>query len=108
MQAKKEAGGWTHIDVRTPNEYEVGRPAGTVNVPFMVPGESGMSHNPTFVADFSAAVPGKDANIIVSCQSGGRSAMAVKVLAEQGYENLVDQKGGFFAWSADKNLPVES
>ncbi|OGX61055.1 MAG: hypothetical protein A2189_00665 [Paenibacillus sp. RIFOXYA1_FULL_44_5] len=42
----------------------------------------------------------KDAEIIVVCQSGGRSSMASEFLAEKGF-NVVNMVGGMMGWVGD-------
>lgn len=64
----------------------------------------GMTRVPTFVGDIEAKY-GKTDNLLVSCQSGKRSAMAVAALTEAGFENLADVEGGFMAWESE-GLPV--
>mgnify|MGYP000559021249 CR=1 FL=1 len=40
----------------------------------------------------------KSAAIIVYCKTGGRSALATKVLQDLGYNNVTSLQGGFDAW----------
>jgi rhodanese-related sulfurtransferase len=47
----------------------------------------------------------KAKNVVVYCDSGVRSARAVRKLREQGFEQVFNLKGGLAAWRAD-NLPV--
>ena len=47
-----------------------------------------------------------DARIIVTCASGGRSALAVETLQRRGYRNAAPLDGGMTAWLA-QGLPVE-
>jgi molybdopterin/thiamine biosynthesis adenylyltransferase len=44
--------------------------------------------------------PQRDTPIVVSCQSGARSAFAAKALGELGYEDVRSLKGGFSGWKA--------
>jgi rhodanese-related sulfurtransferase len=45
-------------------------------------------------------LPAKDAAIVLYCRSGSMSTTAAKVLASQGYTNLMELDGGFNAWKA--------
>ncbi|MBL8815525.1 MAG: MBL fold metallo-hydrolase [Planctomyces sp.] len=48
----------------------------------------------------------RDQPLIVHCQSGARSAIAVSLLQAAGFTRLVNMTGGFLAWTAT-GLPVE-
>lgn len=50
----------------------------------------------------------KDAEIICMCRSGGRSAQATRFLANQGFSNVKNLKGGINKWAKeiDNSLPV--
>ena len=85
----------TYLDVRTVKEFEASRPAGSRNIPFLISDENGdWLKNADFlqvvVANFE-----KNAKLVVSCQSGGRSKMAQGVLKNAGFTNLVNMLGGF-------------
>jgi adenylyltransferase/sulfurtransferase len=43
----------------------------------------------------------RDADIVVYCRSGSRSAWAVRLLQERGYEKVLNLKGGVLAWRED-------
>jgi rhodanese-related sulfurtransferase len=49
----------------------------------------------------------QDHPVIVHCAGGYRSAIAVSLLQQQGYENVLDLVGGFKAWETS-NLPVRT
>lgn len=49
---------------------------------------------------FVAALPDKDVPIVIYCRSGGMSSQMAPALAELGYTNLFELKGGYNAWSA--------
>ncbi len=40
----------------------------------------------------------KDKPVIIQCRSGKRSAQAVKMLENEGYDNLYNLEGGILAW----------
>lgn len=46
-----------------------------------------------------------DKRIILQCASGGRSALAVKMLKQMGYNNVAHLDGGLKAWK-EAGLPV--
>jgi molybdopterin/thiamine biosynthesis adenylyltransferase/rhodanese-related sulfurtransferase len=58
-------------------------------------------------ADPAAALPDRDAQILVICQSGGRSLQATKALQARGYTNVYSVVGGTTRWIAE-GLPVTS
>ncbi|HSE39441.1 MAG TPA: rhodanese-like domain-containing protein [Acidobacteriota bacterium] len=84
-----------YLDVRTTQEFDQGHPLRAVNIPIMsmVPG-MGMVPNAEFVSVVEANIP-KDANVLVGCKSGGRSARAVEILSQLGFQNLANVRSGF-------------
>lgn len=81
-----------------------------MNVPYLNASASGMTPNPEFLSCIAAIADplgGKDAKLIISCQSGKRSAAAAAALEKDGYTNLADVEGGYSAWASDESLPVE-
>lgn len=87
--------GWVLIDVRTVQEFEQGRPAGAVNVPLTIAGPAGMAYNPGFV-DSVKGLAEPATGIIFTCATGNRSMQACQIMAEEGYADLVNLRGGFF------------
>ncbi|MEO2136924.1 MAG: rhodanese-like domain-containing protein [bacterium] len=87
--------GYKYLDVRSRPEFDQGHPTGAWNVPLLNAGPGGrMQAN----ADFLAVVKSNfatDAKLLVGCKSGGRSARAAEMLADVGYSELVDVRGGF-------------
>lgn len=65
-----------------------------------------MQANPDFLAEVRKSFPPAGAKLVVGCKSGRRSAAACALLAEHGYDGLVDQTGGWDGWVA-AGLPVE-
>uniref|UniRef100_A0ACD5UAJ0 Uncharacterized protein n=1 Tax=Avena sativa TaxID=4498 RepID=A0ACD5UAJ0_AVESA len=97
--------GHHYLDVRTEGEFGgAGHPAGAVNVPYMYSTGSGMSKNSRFV-DQVSAIFGRDAEIIIGCQSGRRSLMAAAELCSAGFTAVTDIAGGFSDWT-ENGLPV--
>lgn len=80
------------VDVRSEDEFRSGHVPGAVCFP-LDKIESGQ-----------VSVP-KDRLVILSCQSGKRSARARELLHARGYDNLLEMEGGFSAW-AGAGLPV--
>ncbi len=68
------------IDVREPNEYASGHIIGALNIP------------PAILMAGSELLSGvsADAEIIVYCLSGSRSAVSINVLQAMGYNNVIN------------------
>ncbi|RLA23608.1 MAG: rhodanese-like domain-containing protein [Gammaproteobacteria bacterium] len=79
------------LDVREPAEFAAGQIPNAVNIPRGVL-EFQIGNHPDFTGQHAA-------NIIVCCQSGGRSALATESLHKLGYTNAVSLAGGYKAWS---------
>lgn len=73
------------LDVRTENEWEQKRIAGSVNIPL------------NRLAERSGELP-HDRPIVVHCGTGYRSSIATSLLQGQGFGNTIDLVGGFNAW----------
>ena len=86
--------GAIYVDVRTPEEFALGHPAGAVNLPVMLLGAGGMRPNADF-ARVAEKVLARDVPLIVGCKSGQRSAMACQVLDQLGFPDTVNVAGGF-------------
>ena len=91
------------IDVRTPEEYAfVGHPEMVWNVPlFFVTywrkdgkTEHGVKKNPDFVSEVGKFAD-QTHTLLVACRSGGRSAMAVNMLAAAEFTNVYNIVDGF-------------
>lgn len=82
------------LDVREPHEYETARIEGSTLIPL---GELG---------ERKGELP-KDRKIAVHCKSGGRSAKAVGLLREAGFQDVWNVAGGIGAWSdeIDPSVP---
>lgn len=74
------------IDVRQPGEYQNGHIPGAKLAPLgeLVSGQVELN---------------KSKPVIVYCHSGGRSAAAAGWLVEQGFEKVLDIRGGFSSWN---------
>ena len=75
------------VDVRDRNEWDEGHVPGALHVP-----------RGNLESRIEGAVPDRDAQIVVYCASGARSAFAAKALAELGYEEVSSLAGGFNEW----------
>ena len=65
------------VDVRSPEEFSSGSVKGAVNIP--------LDNLQQQLGKFK-----KKQNIVVFCRSGNRSNMAKSVLAQNGFQNVVD------------------
>ncbi len=74
------------LDVRTKEEFDAGHIAGAILVP-----------NETIFDEQPGLLPDLDAEILVYCRSGNRSAQAANKLIAIGYTNVVDF-GGIVDW----------
>jgi rhodanese-related sulfurtransferase len=79
-----ESAGFTLIDVREQNEYEICEIGGTL-VPL------GTVSNR--LVEFK-----RETHIVVHCRSGVRSAKAVEIMRAAGFENVWNVHGGILAW----------
>lgn len=76
------------LDVRTPQEYAAGH----------IPNSTLVPH--TDIRARAAELPADKATpIFVYCRSGNRSTAASETLAELGYTNIVNMRGGFPDWA---------
>jgi molybdopterin/thiamine biosynthesis adenylyltransferase/rhodanese-related sulfurtransferase len=77
----------TFLDVREPDEYTQGTIPGSVHIP-----------RGQLETNIDGRIPDRDAEIVVYCAGGTRSAFAAKTLQELGYTNVVNMLGGFNRW----------
>ena len=92
MQKVPEA---VYMDVRSIPEFERGHPSGAINIPLLhlQPG-MGLTPNPDFAAVVEANLT-RDAEVLIGCKTGVRSAQACQILESLGYKNVVNVRGGF-------------
>ncbi len=84
------AKGEVHVlDVRRPDERARGHIPGSLHVPLaeLIKGEANLP---------------ADRPLLVHCQTGARSALAVGLLSARGMRDLIDLEGGFSAWEKDE------
>ena len=75
------------LDVREPHEYEVAN-IGARLIP--------LGELPQRLVELN-----QNDNVAVHCKTGGRSARAVKLMQEAGFQNVYNVKGGITAWSEE-------
>jgi rhodanese-related sulfurtransferase len=83
------------IDVREDNEYAAGHASGARHLGRGV-----------IERDIVAAIPDKNAVIVLYCGGGYRSALAADNLQKMGYSNVWSMDGGWKAWK-EAGAPVD-
>jgi rhodanese-related sulfurtransferase len=83
------------IDVREDNEWEAGHAAGAEHFGRGI-----------IERDIEEAVAEKDAELILYCGGGYRSALAADNLQRMGYTNVFSMAGGWKAWK-ESGAPVD-
>ena len=83
------------IDVREDHEWEAGHAQGAEHIGRGI-----------IERDIERAIPDKQAEIILYCGGGYRSALAADNLQRMGYSNVHSMKGGWRAWQ-EAGLPTE-
>jgi len=71
------------LDVRTQEEYDSGHIKGAINIDF---------RGPDFISKIGEL--DKSKTYFVYCRSGNRSASAVEIMKENGFNNIVELEGG--------------
>ncbi len=94
-QRKLESGKATLIDVREESEWAAGHARGAQHM-----GKGVIER------DIEQRVPDKNAELILYCGGGFRSALATDNLQKMGYTNVASMAGGWRAWQA-AGAPVE-
>jgi rhodanese-related sulfurtransferase len=92
---KLETGKAKVIDVREESEWAAGHARGAEHM-----GKGVIER------DIEARVPDKNAEIILYCGGGFRSALSADNLQKMGYKNVTSMAGGWRAWQ-DAGAPVE-
>lgn len=85
------------VDVRNPNEYDIGKIDGSTLVPLSE------IENGDGVEKIKSMLDGK--RLIAHCKLGGRSAKALSILKEAGIEGT-NVKGGIAAWSEEIDASI--
>ena len=93
---KLEAGeAFQFVDVREDNEWEQGRAAGAIHL------GKGIIER-----DIEKRIPDPNAEIILYCGGGFRSALAADALQKMGYTNVYSMAGGYREWLKQQG-PIE-
>jgi sulfur-carrier protein adenylyltransferase/sulfurtransferase len=97
LRARLDAGAPTYIlDVREPQEYQICRIPGSTLIP--------LGQLPSRLSELPP--PSDERQLIVHCKSGARSAKAVRLLREHGFDRASNLRGGILAW-IDKIDPTQ-
>jgi rhodanese-related sulfurtransferase len=88
MEMQKRGDKITLLDVRDPNEASLGKIPGAVHI-----SRGRLEQN------IEAAVP-RDANLVIYCANGNRSALAAITLRDMGYDHVWSMSAGFNGWTA--------
>jgi rhodanese-related sulfurtransferase len=76
----------TLLDVRDLNEVNLGKIPGTLHI-----------SRGNLETKIEARIP-RDAEVVIYCASGNRSAFAAETMEQMGYTNVASMAGGFRAW----------
>ncbi|MFL5261212.1 MAG: molybdopterin-synthase adenylyltransferase MoeB [Anaeromyxobacteraceae bacterium] len=82
------------VDVREGDEWSQGHLPGAVHVP-----------RGFLESRIEAAVPDRDAEVVLYCAGGARSAFAARTLADMGYRAVSSMAGGYGRWT-DRAFPT--
>ena len=97
VQRKQKAGeSFYFVDVREDNEWQKGHAAGAIHL------GKGIIER-----DIEKAIPDHDAEIILYCGGGFRSALAGDALQKMGYKNVISMDGGWKRWR-ELGYPIET
>lgn len=83
------------VDVREDNEWAKGHLPGAIHL-----GKGVIER------DIEGVIPDVDAEIVLYCGGGFRSALAAENLARMGYTNAISMDGGFRGWK-EAGFPIE-
>jgi rhodanese-related sulfurtransferase len=75
------------LDVREPNEWNLGRIPGAMFIP-----------RGTLETKVEQVVP-RERRVVIYCASGNRSALAADTMREMGYADVSSLAGGWIAWA---------
>ncbi|HEY7389413.1 MAG TPA: molybdopterin-synthase adenylyltransferase MoeB [Bryobacteraceae bacterium] len=95
VKAKLDRGdNFVLLDVREPHEYQIAKIPGAKLIP--------LGEVSKHVDEFD-----KDADIVIHCKMGGRSAKACTIFRNAGFQHVRNMKGGITAWSdqVDPSVP---
>jgi rhodanese-related sulfurtransferase len=96
VRRRQQAGERFHlVDVREDGEWAAGRAAGAIHL------GKGIIER-----DIEKMLPVRDADVVLYCGGGYRSALAADALQRMGYRNVVSMDGGWKRW-CELRYPVE-
>jgi rhodanese-related sulfurtransferase len=95
IQENKKNPDFVVLDVRTPAEYSAGHLGKTINIDYYGEG---------FRKELDRL--DRDKTYLVYCRSGNRSGRTLNVMAELGFENVLNLRGGVLEWS--RRYPLSS
>ena len=96
VKRKQETGEHFYfVDVREDNEWQKGHAAGAIHL------GKGIIER-----DIEKAIPDHDAEIVLYCGGGFRSALAADALQKMGYKNVISMDGGWKRWR-ELGYPIE-
>jgi len=97
VRRKQDAGNNFYlVDVREDNEWQKGRAKGAIHL------GKGIIER-----DIEATIPDHNAEIVLYCGGGYRSALAADSLQQMGYKNVISMDGGWKRWR-ELEYPVET
>jgi rhodanese-related sulfurtransferase len=97
VRRRQQAGERFHfVDVREDDEWRAGRAQGAIHL------GKGIIER-----DIETTIPEHDAEIVLYCGGGYRSALAADALRQMGYRNAISMDGGWKRWLA-LGYPTES
>jgi hydroxyacylglutathione hydrolase len=92
VESGREAG--LLLDVRNPGEWSGGHIPGSVNVPL------------GRLAEQLEELP-RDRRLVVHCQSGARTAVAVALLRSRGFHDVAHLRGDWAGWPGEREVEAE-
>jgi len=95
--AKINQGDVVIIDVREPAEFQKKHIEHAINTPL-----------DKFTEQLHSLADSKSKPILVSCETGARSATAGRLLTKAGFEQVFVITGGMQSWENDYKLPIKS
>jgi rhodanese-related sulfurtransferase len=89
VRRRQEAGEqFCFVDVREDGEWQKGHARGAIHL------GKGIIER-----DIEATIPDHDAEIVLYCGGGYRSALAADALRQMGYKNVISMDGGWKRWN---------
>jgi rhodanese-related sulfurtransferase len=93
---QKEGQSFYLVDVREDNEWNAAHLPGAIHLGRGI-----------IERDIEKTIPDHDAEIVLYCGGGFRSALAADNLQKMGYTNVISMDGGFRVWK-ESGYPLES